>query len=189
MLSSRTESEKVKSQKDMPSQSPVRAPAHVLSLLDRLHTLSETQEPAFNTRFRELAALRASDPDAANHELDLLALDKFVALDRDKCEFVYQLILATGAKTVVEAGTSFGVSTMYLALAVGENSRNGKVIATEKEPDKAAKARTYWAEAGECVQRCIELREGDLLETLTRDLTEVDMLLLDSEFLFISDLL
>jgi predicted O-methyltransferase YrrM len=107
-------------------------------------------------------------------------LDKFVALEQDKCEFVYQLILATGAKYVVEAGTSFGVSTIYLALAVSQNSKEGKVIATENEASKAAKAREYWKEVGEEVEKYIELRECDLLETLKDDLSEVDLLLLDS---------
>ncbi|BCR91248.1 uncharacterized protein ACHE_70091A [Aspergillus chevalieri] len=32
--------------------------------------------------------------------------DKFIALGQDKCHFIYQLCLATGAKTIVEAGTS-----------------------------------------------------------------------------------
>ncbi len=73
------------------------------------------------------------------------ALDKFVALDPDKCELVYLLLRSTGARYVVEAGTSFGLSTIYLALAVGQNASaagaEGKVIATENEAAKAAKAR------------------------------------------------
>lgn len=47
-------------------------------------------------------------------------LDKFIALDEDKCHFLYQLINAMGATNVVEAGTSFGVSTIYLALATAQ---------------------------------------------------------------------
>jgi len=47
--------------------------------------------------------------------------DKFIALEQDKCHFVYQLCLAINAKNIVEAGTSFGVSTMYLALAISRN--------------------------------------------------------------------
>jgi predicted O-methyltransferase YrrM len=92
---------------------------------------------------------------------------------------------------IVEAGTSFGVSTIYLALAVGQNVRDGraapgksgKVIGTEKEPEKAAKARSIWNEAGhEEVARWIDLRVGDIKETLQTDLPEaIDMLLLDSK--------
>ena len=91
----------------------------------------------------------------------------------------------------MEAGTSFGVSTMYLALAVSEveklTGKKGRVIATEKEPSKAEKARGYWKEAGQEVEQVIELREGDLNDTLKEGLEEVDLLLLDSEYLVPSD--
>ncbi|KAH8885395.1 O-methyltransferase [Thozetella sp. PMI_491] len=112
------------------------------------------------------------------------ALDKFVALDPDKCELVYLLLRSSGARYVVEAGTSFGLSTIYLALAVGQNASGAagtaKVIATENEPTKAAVAREHWRRAGLEVEPWIELREGDLRETLKSDMpAEVDFLLLD----------
>ncbi|KAF5642134.1 O-methyltransferase [Fusarium sp. NRRL 25303] len=110
------------------------------------------------------------------------AIDKFVALDPDKCAYVYLLLRSMKARFVVEAGTSFGVSTIYLALAVSQNtgSQPGKVIATENEPTKAVKARKYWSQAGDDIEKFIELREGDLRETLKTDLPEqVDFLLLD----------
>ncbi|KAM0299860.1 hypothetical protein ACHAPM_007090 [Fusarium culmorum] len=110
------------------------------------------------------------------------ALDKFVALDPDKCAFVYLLLRSMKARFVVEAGTSFGVSTIYLALAVAQNSGSqpGKVIATENEPTKAVRARENWGRAGDDIEKFIELREGDLRETLKTDLPEqVDFLLLD----------
>jgi predicted O-methyltransferase YrrM len=110
-------------------------------------------------------------------------LDKFIALDEDKYCFVYQLINAVGATNVVEAGTSFGVSTIYLALATARTKaatgKTGMVIATEKEPQKVAIAQGYWRECG--VAEHIDIRVGDLLETLKQDVPEVDLLLLDSE--------
>jgi predicted O-methyltransferase YrrM len=112
------------------------------------------------------------------------ALDKFVALDPDKCAFVYLLLRSMKARFVVEAGTSFGVSTIYLALAVAQNavSGSGRVIATENESAKADRARKHWSQAGDDIQKFIELREGDLRETLKTDLPEqVDFLLLDSK--------
>lgn len=118
--------------------------------------------------------------------------DKFVALEQDKCLFMYLLARSINAKNIVEAGTSFGVSTMYLALAVGQNvnamrARDdkvaGRVIATEWESSKAERARKHWSEAGEEVEPWIELREGDLRETLSEEgmPEEIDMMLLDSK--------
>lgn len=71
------------------------------------------------------------------------------------------------------------MSTIYLALAALETG--GKVIATENEPEKIKQAREYWAEAGKGIESVIDLRQGDILETLKTDLQDVDLLLLDSE--------
>lgn len=81
------------------------------------------------------------------------------------------------ARTVVEAGTSFGVSTLYLAAAMRDNG-GGRVIATEWEAAKAALAEAHFAEAG--LAAFIELRQGDLRETLRHFMPpSVDLLLLD----------
>lgn len=122
--------------------------------------------------------------------------DKLIALEPEKCDFLYLLARASGAMNIAEAGTSFGVSTIYLALAVGQNvaskliepimpGKGGKVIATEKEESKAAKAREHWQLAGQEVAPWIKPLEGDLLVTLPKELREtdaVDLLLLDSVF-------
>ncbi|KAK9365213.1 S-adenosyl-L-methionine-dependent methyltransferase [Lipomyces kononenkoae] len=150
----------------------VNAPSYVHDLLKELHARSLEQE----------SNLPSPMPPRCTPEFDRIMSDKFIALDQDKCEFVYQLLRAIDAKTVVEAGTSFGVSTIYLALAVAQNtsgSAAGKVIATENEPAKASKAIEYWSRAGEAIKAVIDLRVGDLRETLTKDLGTVDFLLLD----------
>ena len=170
----------------------LRAPAHVRSLLAHLHTLSLDQEnqlglgnggPSIN---KATDALRSGSAQPARNFDDTMR-DKFIALTEDKALFVYNMIRAKGALTVVEAGTSFGVSTIYLALAVGQNASSAgkmqseaRVIATEREPTKAAKAREHWKMAGETVEQYIELREGDILQTLRSDVPEVDFILFDS---------
>ena len=55
------------------------------------------------------------------------------------------------------------------------------VIATEHEATKAARARENWRLAGTTVEPWIELREGDILETLKEVPAPVDFVLLDSE--------
>ncbi|KJZ71264.1 hypothetical protein HIM_09337 [Hirsutella minnesotensis 3608] len=148
-------------------------PEHIRELLDRLHAESEEQE----------AEVRPEDykPDVIADKMR----DKFIALDQDKAQYVYALCRAIGARDIVEAGTSFGVSTIYLALAASANAqaardgRPARVIATEHEPSKADRARANWRQCGDGVANVIELREGDLLQTLQTDLPNVDFLLLD----------
>jgi predicted O-methyltransferase YrrM len=131
----------------------------------------------------------ASLPKQCTDAFDDIMRDKFIALDQDKCELIYHVLRSINAKTVVEAGTSFGVSTIYLALAVAQNvardsqAQQGRVIATEKEPSKASVARENWERAGDEIQGVIDLRVGDLRETLEKDLGTVDFLLLDSEYI------
>ena len=91
------------------SPNPVVAPPHVHTLLNRLHQESSTQEATLGSYF------------STTEGFDDLMRDKFIALDQDKCQFVYQLARAIAARNIVEVGTSFGVSTIYLALAVGQN--------------------------------------------------------------------
>jgi predicted O-methyltransferase YrrM len=104
--------------------------------------------------------------------------DKKVALDRDKALFCYLLCRSLRAARVVEAGTSFGVSTLYLAAAVRDNEvENGVVIGTEYEPEKAAIARVNFELAG--LNEFIDLREGDLRQTLQDVGGPVDFMLVD----------
>ncbi|KAF4555215.1 Pyridoxal-phosphate dependent enzyme-like protein 2 [Elsinoe fawcettii] len=148
----------------MSKSSPITAPAHVLELLSRLHQTSLEQERAISKKGKVFST-------------------DFIALDENKCHFLYQLIHAKEATNIVEAGTSFGVSTIYLALAVRQvklaTGKTGTVIATEKEPEKAKIARQYWRQCGTDVEAQIDLREGDILETLKNGLPNIDLVLLD----------
>lgn len=90
--------------------------------------------------------------------------------------FCYLLARAIDARRIVEFGTSFGVSTIYLALAVRDNG-GGVVIGTERVPAKADKARRNIAEAG--LADVVELREGDALDTLRNLDGPVDFMLSD----------
>jgi predicted O-methyltransferase YrrM len=155
------------------------------AVVDRLHGLSDRQ-----TRQMMLPALlgmaagilRRDKRDFTQTERGKAILaDKLVAFDRNKAEFCYTLCRALNARCVVEAGTSFGVSTIYLAAAVRDNARRdeprGMVIGTEHEPTKAKAARENFAAAG--VAEFVDLREGDLRETLRHIESPVDFMLID----------
>src|SRR5216683_4177848 len=150
-------------------------------LLATLHARSDEQLAALRTYDAERtnAAQPAAEDEAAR--LKAFRSDKLVALDRDKAEFCYQLCRAGNARRIVEIGTSYGVSTLYLAAAVRDNARasggDGVVIGTEYEPAKAEAARAHFAEAG--LSRFIDLREGDLRQTLKQIDGPVDFMLVD----------
>jgi predicted O-methyltransferase YrrM len=149
--------------------------------LSELHAASDRQIEDMKAYY----AAREQKPQRPDAETAALAKsflsDKLVALDRDKAEFCYQLCRANDARRVVEVGTSYGVSTLYLAAAVRDNVRagggHGVVIGTEYEPAKASAARAHFEQAG--LSGFIELREGDLRETLRQIDGPVDFMLVD----------
>jgi predicted O-methyltransferase YrrM len=145
-------------------------------LLAALHARSDEQVAAMRSYAQR--AKEAHPP--TEDEVKAFRSDKLVALDRDKAELCYQLCRANNARRIVEVGTSYGVSTLYLAAAVRDNvgsAGNGVVIGTEYEPKKACAARAHFAQAG--LSGFIDLREGDLRETLRRIDGPVDFMLVD----------
>jgi predicted O-methyltransferase YrrM len=149
------------------------------ALLDRLHAQSDAQVDETKAYFSQKERVDGhTKKDLLDDDMHRFLSDKFVALDRDKAEFCYQLCRALQATRVVEAGTSFGVSTLYLAAAIRDNRvENGVVIGTEYEPKKVEVARANFEEAG--LSEFIELREGDLRQTLQDVVGPVDFMLID----------
>lgn len=146
------------------------------ALLERLHAESDAQTPALMAFVQDHGFRSVSGTDADVAKGRGFWADKMVALEPVKARFCYSLSRALNAKRIVECGTSFGVSTLYLAAAVRDNG-GGTVIATEYEPSKAAIAREHFAQAG--LSQFVDLREGDLRETLKRIEGPVDFLLMD----------
>ncbi|TPM38994.1 O-methyltransferase [Mesorhizobium sp. B2-3-4] len=103
--------------------------------------------------------------------------DLWLAVSPETGTLLYMLARSTGARFIVEFGTSFGISTLYLAAALRDNG-GGRLITTEFEPSKVTRAKANLAEGG--LIDLVEVREGDALETLAADLPEtIDLLLLD----------
>ena len=99
----------------------------------------------------------------------------YIPVDPNQGRLLYQTARAIRAKTIVEFGTSFGISTIYLASAARAN--NGRVIGSELEPTKVKAARANVADAG--LQQFVDIREGDAMKTLANIDAPVDFLLLD----------
>lgn len=146
------------------------------ALLDALHAQSDGEGDAINTYFRRRIQEGTLSWDGFDAETTHFFSDKMVALEKEKAEYCYGLCRAIGAKRIVECGTSFGVSTLYLAAAIRDNG-GGEVIATEWEASKAKFARKNFEAAN--LTPYIDLREGDLSKTLQKIGGPVDFVLLD----------
>jgi predicted O-methyltransferase YrrM len=100
-----------------------------------------------------------------------------LAISRETGALLYMLARSSCARTIVEFGTSFGISTLHLAAALRDNG-GGRLITTEFEPSKVARARDNLSSGG--LIDLVEIREGDALRTLSVDLPDrIDLLLLD----------
>jgi len=106
-----------------------------------------------------------------------LAKDMYLPVSPETGRLLYLLVRAIKAQVIVEFGTSFGLSTLHLAAGLKDNG-GGRLIGSEFEASKVRAARANLASAG--LASCAEIREGDALESLARDLPAVvDLLLLD----------
>lgn len=154
----------------------------VEGVLRRLYAMDRAQTPALVLRYLPTMLARR----LLGRPLDLTGeegfmRDKLIAIDRSKGELAYLLCRTLDARRVVEVGTSYGVSTLYLAAALrdaGVGSDAGKVIGTEIEPAKAARAQAHLAEAGLAGQ--VEIRVGDARETLRDVPGPIDFVLMDT---------
>jgi predicted O-methyltransferase YrrM len=100
---------------------------------------------------------------------------------------LYMLARATRARTIVEFGTSFGISTIHLAAALRDNG-GGRLVTTEFEAAKVERARAHLAAAG--LLDLVEIRTGDALQTLAGDLPDaIDLVLLDGAKALYPDIL
>lgn len=153
----------------------------VVATLTRLFAEAEQTTAELHRRVAALppAQLRATmgDPNADYRALYALARDIHMAVAPATARLLYMLARGAGARSIVEFGTSFGISTIHLAAALRDNG-GGRVIGSEFEPAKVAVARANLAAAG--LADLVEIREGDARESLARDLPDaIDLVLLD----------
>jgi predicted O-methyltransferase YrrM len=149
-------------------------------LLDRLFEEAAAASPETSLGVASLSAEeRARLMQSKTDYLDFYGrLKDFpLAVSRETGALLYMLARSCGARTIVEFGTSFGISTLHLAAALRDNG-SGRLITSEFEPSKVKRARANLTAGG--LIDLVEIREGDALQTLSVDLPEtIDLLLLD----------
>jgi predicted O-methyltransferase YrrM len=141
----------------------------VRPVLDRLFKAAEgdaARRARMEARPRNLSAREQAD---AYEEI-------YIPVSPEGGRLLYALIRASRPSTVVEFGTSFGISTIHLAAAVQDNGA-GRVISTELNANKVTQARANLAEAGLSDQ--VAILEGDARQTLADLDGPVEFVLLD----------
>ncbi len=146
--------------------------------LERLFADAEASDQPLREQLQKLSR---EERNALEHDhrrlYGVLARGAYLPVTPQFGRLLYVLARSMKAKTIVEFGTSFGISTIHLAAAL-RDSGGGVVIATEYEPSKAERARKNFEAVG--LTDLIDLRVGDALETLREDTgKEIDLVLLD----------
>jgi predicted O-methyltransferase YrrM/catechol 2,3-dioxygenase-like lactoylglutathione lyase family enzyme len=102
--------------------------------------------------------------------------DEFLlSVGEETAVFLNTLVKSAKSKCVLEIGTSFGYSTIWLAEAV--RATGGKVISLENMPEKAKFAQSQIDKAG--LTDFVEIRIGDALESIRNAKESFDFVLVD----------
>jgi len=137
-------------------------------LLDRLFEQDEAARDVMRAAFADVTdadRIRMMQSKTDYRDLYHRLKDAPLAVSRETAHLLYMLARSSRAKTIVEFGTSFGVSTLHLAAGLRDNG-GGRLITSEFEPSKAVRARE-------------NLRNGGL----------IDLVLLDGAKAIYSDIL
>lgn len=149
-------------------------------LLERLFDEADAASPMANPAFAAVSSedrMRMMQSRTDYRDLYAALKDYPLPVSREAGLLLYMLARSCRARTIVEFGTSFGISTLHLAAALRDNG-GGRLITSEFEPSKVARARENLTAGG--LIDLVEIREGDALQTLSVDLPdEIDLVLLD----------
>jgi predicted O-methyltransferase YrrM len=105
-------------------------------------------------------------------------LERYRNVEPETAELLALLVLATGARRLLEIGTSNGYSTLWLADAAEQIG--GSVLSVEIDPARAALAQSNLERAG--LADLADLRTADAAEVLTDlDPGSMDLVFLDAE--------
>src|SRR3954468_268810 len=148
----------------------------IQGVLQRLHRAARRDTLRFARVGASLAVGRLLGRKMEAAAQAALFKDVYIPVNPDQGQLLYLLARSIGAKRIVEFGTSFGISTIYLAAAVRDGG-GGRVIGTELEPAKHARAVRHLAEAG--LSEYAEVRLGDARETLQDVAAPLDLVLID----------
>jgi predicted O-methyltransferase YrrM len=153
------------------------ASPRVQSVLSQLFAASEAQEAAVaGAPEPPLPSGRSSWAEATALERADAFEDAYIPISAEGGKLLYALARAIRPQMIVEFGTSFGISTIYLAAAVTDNG-TGQVITTELSTKKVEAATANLRQAG--VAEPVTVLAGDALQTLADVPGPIGLVLLD----------
>jgi predicted O-methyltransferase YrrM len=120
---------------------------------------------------------RLYEEDAAQRAANLPSSQRTRNVDRETGRWLNLLVRATGARSLLEIGSSNGVSTLWLAAAVVETG--GKITGTELIAERAAEANANLAAAG--LDAVARLLVGDAAESIAEAGAPFDFVFIDAE--------
>lgn len=142
-----------------------------LPVLEELHQKAKQDVPAALFSLPKLVGFNSADSENKAEKMKGL----YLAVNEEQGSLLYTLAKGLNAKHIVEFGCSFGISTIYLALAARAN--NGKVITTELNADKCRATRANLTRAG--LADWVEIRQGEAMATLSNYQAGIDFMFLD----------
>ena len=140
-------------------------------VLDQLFAAADLEEERstpwpLDTPYAEASAQQRSDALAG----------EYMPISRSGGSLLYALVRSGRPETIVEFGTSYGISTIHLAAAVADNGV-GHVFTTELSATKVAAAQENLEQAG--VADHVTILPGDALDTLADIAGPIGLVLLD----------
>jgi predicted O-methyltransferase YrrM len=149
---------------------------NVARLLARLFAESDANDPAVLARIKTEADAKYG---GNRYAPELMAMFDGVTMPvpPEVGQLVYLLARWRRPKTIVEVGTSFGISAIHFAAAIRDNGE-GRLITAEMSEVKAKGASANLRAAG--LDDVVEIRRGDAFETLKALDAKIDLLFLDA---------
>src|SRR6185369_6207171 len=134
----------------------------VSALLARLFTEADAKDPAVLASIQKEANARYGGQ-RYHPSLTPLFDQAFMPVPPEVGQLLYVITRSRRPATIVEVGTSYGISAIHFAAALNDN-REGRLISAELSAAKVNAARANLKTLG--LDRWVEIREGDAFETL-----------------------
>ncbi|EKF40106.1 O-methyltransferase [Nitratireductor indicus C115] len=146
--------------------------ANVVAILKREHQAARTLRDAHRAKQKAEGEFLTHEHDFRTSELHLT---QYLSVGPATGRFLYACARSINAQNIVEFGSSFGISTLYLAAAAADTG--GRVTGSEYHASKAAKANANLVDAG--LSGSAHVIAGDARETLAAIRGPIDLLFLD----------